>query len=216
MPLFALSPDASDFFTLWGFVVGVVSLVVGAVAFGFAIVQIREARDAARASRTAAEAARDAAQQTLAESEASYVRFAVALANRLLSEFQAALREKVWAVARMRATDLAELLASLPAGAVGESAVAACTTELRATATDCARLEAKSNPRVPKDTTTRWAEVVRLTYAILDRLHKPFRKVQHGGTADGDPATRTPTDDDRTRRENQSATGKLDAPPDGT
>lgn len=128
MELFALSPDASDFYTLWGFVVGVVSLVVGVGAFGFAIVQIREARDAARASRTAAEAARDAARQTLAESKEAYGKFIGGVATRLLSSLEEAVESQDWRLARVRTRDLAELLESLQSSL---SAASALATELR-------------------------------------------------------------------------------------
>ncbi|MBP3960818.1 hypothetical protein J8F10_36820 [Gemmata sp. G18] len=114
MHLFALAPEASDFLTVWGFIVGVVGLVVGVAGFWIAIVQIREARKEAKKGKEAAEAARDAANKTLTESKEAFERFVAAHAGRLLSELQTVVTGSDWKLAELRARDLAEILATLP------------------------------------------------------------------------------------------------------
>ena len=72
MCLFALDPLWNDISTAGGFLVSVVSLMLGIIAFRYTLIQVWEARAAAELSQTAAEAARDAANKTLAESKVGH------------------------------------------------------------------------------------------------------------------------------------------------
>ena len=98
MILFALSPEASDTLTVWGFVVGVIGCFVGLVGFGYTIYQVRKVK-------AAAEAAEEAAKKTLTESKTAYARFVGTYASRLLSELQRAANAKDWKLAEVRALD---------------------------------------------------------------------------------------------------------------
>jgi hypothetical protein len=79
VPLFALDPFWSDWYTGAGFVVGVLGLIISLGGFWIAIVQINKTKHAA-------EAAQEASFKTLAETKDSYERFVGAFATRLLSE----------------------------------------------------------------------------------------------------------------------------------
>ncbi|MCI0705763.1 MAG: hypothetical protein L0241_32280, partial [Planctomycetia bacterium] len=103
--LLAFSPETSDALTLWGFVVGVVGLVVGVVGFGYTIYQVWKVK-------AAAEAAKEAAEKTLAESREAYEKLAGAFASRLLSDLEDAVNSKDWALATIRAKDVAELVST--------------------------------------------------------------------------------------------------------
>src|SRR5437868_6631449 len=107
MILLALDPWWTDFYTVGGFVFGVLGLGVGIGGFWIAIRQIQH-------TRRAAEAAAEAAKVTLAESKEGYERFVAAHAGRMLSELQAAVLGADWKVASLRSRDLAEILATLP------------------------------------------------------------------------------------------------------
>ncbi len=105
MILLALSPETSDFLTVWGFVVGVLGLLVGVVGFGYTIYQVWKVK-------AAAEAAKEAAEKTLAESREAYEKFVGAFASRLLSDLEDAVNSKDWALATIRAKDVAELVST--------------------------------------------------------------------------------------------------------
>ena len=99
MIVFALSPLCNDFFAVGGFVVGVVGFVV-------TIWQIVKTKRAIVASR-------EAAAQTFEESRNSFERFMGGYAYRLVSELQNFVNAKEWKLAKLRAQDIAELLATL-------------------------------------------------------------------------------------------------------
>lgn len=210
MELFALTPDASDFFTLWGFVVGVVSLVVGVVAFWFAIVQIREARDSAKGAKDAAEAARDAAKITLAESKESFERFVAAHAGRLLSELQAAVTRAEWPLAQMRCGDLADLLASLPAGIGDEIVIAEDVRQLREFGSEFGAFADTERKRLSKPVEKdQWKPLLGRLHARLDRLRAPFREVNRAEDSPDDASGASAPTDSGADREDQSGTSKL-------
>jgi hypothetical protein len=211
MILFALSPETSDFLTVWGFVVGMLGLIVGVAGFWIAIRQIQEARKSAEASKTAAEAARDAAEATLAESKEAYERFVGAFASRMLAELESAIGTKDWRTVRLRCNDLAELFASLPAANEKslKSSTEQCVLGLREVSRICAGLEAKRSARMPKHMTEKWSGTLQLAHGVLDHLRKPFREVRHGEIADRDPTPTTPTDGGRAAREDEGSAGEL-------
>lgn len=179
MALFALTPDASDFLALWGFVVDVVGCIVGIVGFAYTIHQVRKVQ-------AAADAARDAATRTLTESKASYERFVGAFASRLLSELQRAVFVREWEFAVLRCQDVAELLGTLPEL---NDRVERLVRELRI----FGQKFADRNPDgVPKFAPTKWNAVVNDIHAFLDGLRAPFQRTS---------LPKETTDAERTRTE---------------
>jgi|GEM_PF-4599131 len=199
--------EDSDFYTLWGFVVGVVSLVVGVVAFWFAIVQIREARDSAKGAKDAAEAARDAAKKTLAESKESYERFVAAHAGRLLSERQDAVTRIEWRLAQMRCGDLADLIASLPAGLGDDAAIIEDVRQLREFGSEFGAFAEAERKRLPKPVEKdQWKPLLGRLHARLDRLRAPFREVNRAEDSPNNvPGSSAPPD---SRADNEDQSGK--------
>jgi hypothetical protein len=178
-----LALNWNDVYTAGGFWVGVVSLVVGFIAFIIAIIQLRQARDAALASQTAAEAARDAAQKTLRESKDAFERFVAAHAGRILSELESAVGEANWEIAVLRARDMAEIIATLPAASspTRDDKIAEAVNELREfghTFTEFAEKEAKRlQPKVAKE---QWQPLLERLHTRLDQLRAPFRETHDG------------------------------------
>ena len=92
MTLFALDPWWNDFYTIGGFIAGIIGALVSVGGFWIAIGQIRKTMHAAQA-------AQDAANKTLEESKKSYARFVGSFASRLMSELQRAVNTKEWMIA---------------------------------------------------------------------------------------------------------------------
>lgn len=198
MYLFALSQDASDFYTVGGFVVGVISFVLGAIALGYTLRQIREAREAAEASQSAAEAAKAAAEKTLAESKGAYGKFVGSFASRILADLKKAVDDQDWKLASVRADDLAEFVASVPHEIPAAGEVAAL---LRAFGRKFATGDSQSKP---KFYTGKWNELILKLHAHLDRVNAPFG----GESGKADPATgRTEATGDRTLAAPEDSSG---------
>ena len=173
MCLFALDPLWNDISTAGGFLVSVVSLVLGIIAFRYTLIQVWEARAAAELSQTAAEAARDAANKTLAESKVGHERFIATLASRLLSELQRAMAEKDWKLAEVRCNDLAELLGSLGA------ATAELALELRHYAQWFTQAARGGRAKLGR---TKWDKLIAELHAVRDKLNAPLREQSDGET----------------------------------
>ncbi len=176
MVLLALDPWWNDFYAVGGFLVGVVSLVLGIIAFRYTLIQVWQARAAAELSQTAAEAARDAANKTWAESKVGHERFIATLASRLLSELQRAMAEKEWILAKVRCNDLAELLASLSAAHASATELA---QELRQYAQ---RFEQAAGGAQVKFGRRKWDKLIGKLHAVRDKLSAPFREKSDGET----------------------------------
>lgn len=170
MPLFALDPASADFYTAWGFWVGVVGTVVGVVGFGVTIWQLV-------ITRRAVEAAKLAAEETLAENKEAFERFVAGYAGRLLSELTAAVVRKDFRLAEVRANDLADLLASLPASGPTDAADARAVRGLREFALLFAEKAARpSTPGLGRDDLReRWNPLLLQLHDRLGRLRHPFR-----------------------------------------
>jgi hypothetical protein len=186
MTLFALSPEASDALTVWGFAVGVIGLIVGVAGFWIAIVQIRQTRKVAEAGQKAAEAAREASEKTLSESKDAYERFVGAFASRLLSELQRAVNSKDWRFAEIRAQDLAELLATLPDI---EEPVSRIVLELRVFGQKFASRATEGEPRFAL---TKWNGLLNELNTCLDRIRAPFQRTARREDAADDDRTELP------------------------
>ena len=94
MAMFALQPDANDFFAVGGFAVGV-------VGFAVTIWQLWKTRSAAKAAQTAAET-------TLKETRAAYDRIIGGTAYKFFSELRNYVVQEDWKLAATRADDLAD------------------------------------------------------------------------------------------------------------
>lgn len=166
--LFALSQCWNDFLTIGGFLVGVISLVLGVIAFYYTLRALWEARDAAKASKTAAEAARDAANKTLAESKGAYGKFVGSFASRILADLKKAVDDQDWKLATVRADDLAEFVASVPheIPTAGDEAAL-----LRVFGRKFAAGDAEHKP---KFNTAKWNELILKLHAHLDSVNAPF------------------------------------------
>jgi hypothetical protein len=195
MTLFALSPEASDALTVWGFVFGVVGCLIGLLGFGYTIYQVRKVK-------AAAEAAEEAAKETLAGSKTSYARFVGTYASRLLSELQRAANTKEWKLAEARALDLAELLGTLPSL---RDPMAALVAELRVFGQKFAEIAAGGTPKFGQK---KWNDVLNRLHARLDQLRAPFQEKTNGET-ERDPGTPSPSDRTVTPREDESRPGEL-------
>lgn len=79
MPLLALEPTINDALTVWGFIVGVASGLVGLVGFAVTLWQVRETKRAALS-------AKEAAEKTLIENKQAFERFVGSVAARLLAD----------------------------------------------------------------------------------------------------------------------------------
>jgi hypothetical protein len=117
MILFALDPWWNDFYTAGGFWIGLVSGIVGIAGLWYAIVQVWKVQ-------AAATAAQQAAEETLAKSKSAYGKFVGAFARRILSSLEAAVSQKDWKLAALRATDLAELIGSASESITGAADLA--------------------------------------------------------------------------------------------
>jgi hypothetical protein len=195
MILFALSPETSDFLTVWGFIVGVLGCIIGVLGFGYTIYQVRKVK-------AAAEAAEEAAKKTLAESKASYERFVGTYASRFLSELQRAANAKDWKLAETRALDLAELLGTLQDG---RDPVTELVSDLRDFGQKFAALAAGGSPKFGQK---KWNEVLNKLHARLDKLRAPFQEKQHDATV-RDSGTETPGDRAVTPGEDESRSSEL-------
>ena len=196
MILFALSPETSDFLTVWGFVAGVVGCLVGIVGFAYTIYQVRKVK-------AAAEAAEEAAGKTLEESRTSYERFVGAFAARLLSELRGAENTKDWKVAELRAHDLAELLGTLSAS---RSVVRELINELRDFGQKFAKRSAGESPRFSQQ---KWNQLLNALHAQLDNLKAPFKEPQHGQLSADNPGGEAPRDRKDAPGEDEGETGEL-------
>ena len=176
MTLLALTELWNEIYAAGGFFVGVVSLLLGAVAFYYTLRQVREARDAANASRSAADAARAAAERTLAESKVAHGKFIGVLASRMLSALKAAVNDRNWSLAAVRADDLAEFIASAAnEGSDGHD----LARQLRAFGQKFAAGSAGSTPKYYPG---KWNELVLELHAYLDRVNAPFGGEGRGQT----------------------------------
>lgn len=205
MHLFALDPWWNEFYTQWGFYVGVLGLLVGFVGFGFTLWQVSKVQAAAKAAELAA-------QKTLAESKDAYERFVGAFASRFLSELQTAVHEKDWKLAAVRSHDLAELLATLPDTGVAtmDDAVAEGKKSLREfgqqfaemTTANAAKLQAK----LVKD---KWKPLLQLLHTRLDQLLAPFRRSEHAPIGSDSPGRDVPGDRTNPARQDEGRAGEL-------
>jgi hypothetical protein len=168
MILLALDPWWNDFYAAGGFFVGVIGFII-------TIVQIGRARGAAVA-------ARDAANKTLAESKDAYERFIGAFASRFLAELEAAVKAKHWSLAQLRCSDLAELIAALPASPDQEvrKATAEAITSLRDFSHTFAETPSKEPADLSKPNLKKWKLLLQLLHRQLDHLRKPFREKADG------------------------------------
>jgi hypothetical protein len=190
MTLFALEQALSDFYTEGGFWVGVLGLVLGAIALRYTLVQIWNAE-------AAAVAAKNAAERMRAENQSAYGKFIGGFATRLLSSLEAAVEKQNWELAQVRARDLAELLASLPArtGILSE-----LTNELRVFGQKFAVSAPFKGP-----TASKWKKLVLALHATLDSLNAPFGESTDGNAVSGTngnsaPGNRTEPAEENTGR----------------
>ena len=161
MPLFALSPFWNDFFSVSGFAVGVLGVLIGVAGFGYTIYQVRK-------TQRAVDAAREAATKAIEESRRQFHRYQTALANRLLSEATMRFEHEEWQMAAVRANDLADIIAQLADAA---PQLGTAVDELR---DRCQRLLAqvdKPNPRVARQN---WNALMHRIQREIDRLLAPF------------------------------------------
>ncbi|HEY1187486.1 MAG TPA: hypothetical protein VGE74_07495 [Gemmata sp.] len=214
MRLFALSQDASDFYTAGGFWVGVVGTVVGVIAFLISIWQIRKALEEARKSKAAAEAARIAAEETFAETKDSYERFVADHAGRMLTELRSAVSNSDWKVAALRARDLADMFATLPATGITTADATmqesiASLREFDHTFTELADKEAgKLSAKVLNG---QWKPLLRNLNIKLDELRAPLRRKRHGPNDSGGSTGEGPGNRQSLAEQNQSRPGELDS-----
>jgi hypothetical protein len=207
MTLFALDPWWSDFYTVGGFVAGVLGCIVGVAGFAYTIYQVRKVK-------AAAEAARDAATKTLQESKASYERFVGDFGSQLLSELRRAVQDGDWKVASFRAHDLAELLASLhPSGNEEEdTARSEIVREFRAFGDLFAAMDKKEKKpaRLPaKSQKEKWEPLLASSHQQLDRLRRPFRERTDGEITPSDPPRETQGDCSKPPYKDEGTTGEL-------
>lgn len=196
MSLLALSPDASDLLTVWGFVAGVLGCIVGLVGFAYTIYQVRKVQ-------AAAEAAREAAMKTLTESKASYERFVGAYATRLLSELRTAEVAEDWKLATVRCHDLAEMLGTL---AASRPEVGELIRELRDFGKKFTR---RASGDKPKFSQPKWDRLLNGLHELLDQLNTPFREQPHGSGSVNDSRGEVPGDRTHAPGEDKGETGEL-------
>jgi hypothetical protein len=176
MILFALDPWWNDFYAAGGFWLGVAGGIVGLLGLAYTIYQVQK-------TKTAAEAARDAAKTTVAESKEAFERFVAAHAGRILSELEAAVGAAHWEVATLRARDMAEIIATLPAtnNPTEDAKIADAVNQLREfghTFTEFAEKEAtRLQPKVAKE---QWQPLLQTLHTRLDQLRAPFRETHDG------------------------------------
>jgi len=196
MPIFALSPDWSDALTVWGFVFSVVGTAVGVLGFWYTILQVRKVK-------AAAEAAEAASQKVLAESKMAFTRFVGTNASRLLSELRRAVNEKDWALAEIRAHDLAEVLGTLP-GERGR--ISGLVARLRGHGEKFAE---RSGDSIPKFQPRKWADLLTELHAQLDELRAPFPDESHDPAATTTAGPDIPRPDSESPQPNQAEGGGL-------
>lgn len=202
MVVFALDPGWNDFFTVGGFVVGVVGFVVGVVGFIVTIYQVWQAKSAARAAKAASE-------RTLAESRASFARFVGEDASRLLSELRGAVNSKDWKHAAVRANDLADLLGTLHDD---RSTTREAIASLREFGQKFTGFPAGESQKYPK---TKWNELLADTQARLDQLRSPFREQFHDESNPRDFQVEVRRDRPSSTRQDEGGAGELGPQGDG-
>jgi hypothetical protein len=196
MTLFALSPEASDALTVWGFVVGVIGCLIGVLGFGYTIYQVKKVK-------AAAEAAEEAATKAVADSQASYQRFVGTFGYLLASELQSATNAKDWKFASLRARDLASLLGTV---VISRPPVRELIGELRSFAQKFAKRAAGENPKFSEP---KWTQLLNDLHAQLDELNAPFRESSHGAVSLNDPGREVPGDGEEPPREDESGPSPL-------
>lgn len=169
MHLFALSQEVSDSLALWGFVVGILGLVIGVLGFGYTIYQVHKVE-------TAALAAERAAAATLIESRKSFRRFLAASAHRILAEVRVSVDGESWQIASLRANDLADLLGQFPE-LVNEAVGMA--NRLREFGQVFA---AKQRDPAKRHAPRKWDVLLRQLHQFIDRAQAPFRDVSESET----------------------------------
>jgi hypothetical protein len=199
MPLFALDPWWNDFYTIGGFIAGIIGAVVSIGGFWIAIGQIRKTMHAAQAAQAAA-------NKTLIESKKSYARFVGSFASRLMSELQRAVNTKEWKIADLRAHDLAEVLGTLTPSS---SVVASIVRRLRAFGQEFADIVSGEKSSVGR---TKWKELLTELHARLDTLRAPFGDVEHDEIGSQDPTDHIPDNRSQSPGEDESRSGELDPP----
>jgi hypothetical protein len=167
MLLLALTPETSDFLTVWGFVATIAGTLVGILGFGYTIYQVLKVK-------AAAEAAEAAAINVLAESKQAFTRFVGTNASRLLSELQRAVNESDWKLATIRANDLAEVLGTIPRE---RERIVGLVAKLRVHGQKFADGSAASPPKFQQK---KWTDLLTELHALLDELRAPFPEEQHG------------------------------------
>ena len=157
-----LSQECDLFTDLWRDVISIAGFSLTALGLIYAIVQIRK-------TKSAAHAAEEAANQSLAETHASFQRYAAATAHRFINEAQIHIDNQQWEKAAVRFNDVADQAAQL---AALDSEWERLAEELRSWAATCGRHAMGELTRFAKN---KWVRFIVRLQAKIDSCHGPFR-----------------------------------------
>ena len=161
MMMAAIDPAWSDFYTAGGFVAGVLSLFVGIAGFWYTIKQVWK-------TKAAAQAAEEAANRTLRESGRKFREFVTANAHRHLLEANQQIFEGQWAMAGLRAFDLADDLAQLVSDDTEFKELVASVRAMALAMTE------KSKKVTKRFSVKQWNEVLQRLRPKIDLLQRLF------------------------------------------
>jgi hypothetical protein len=168
MVLFAQDPDRGDFYTIWGFWVGIVGFILTLLGLGIAIWQVKEAKRQAKQAKSAAEAAREAADRAYAESRRYFQKLVASDSHHLVTRLRKCVTKKSWKFATLRANELSDQMGLFPDNS---PEMIQMIGDLREWAGRFARL---ASGELKQFQANKWNGFLRLLQQQIDGLRNPF------------------------------------------